>query len=257
MKMNDLVKYSLACIAFSLCTVGCVSTSSIPGSTTLATIVGGDSDTGTGMNNVNAGPFQGFPDIGFLLPNSPDFDGDEIAKLFYYADKTENLAGGAVEHGQEHYNLLVEKIGITVARMTLENKEDLLNELDNLSNREFNEEEKRLVEQALKELEISKKLASKALFAAGQLIYTSTQVPNEVENNPIKYGLKAPKYLKDTPGMLKDLKGIQENTSDYIELNGAVSKKLAEMANVEVPEPTSEEVETAGEGILGSEITIS
>ncbi len=141
--------------------------------------------------------------------------------------------------------------------MTLENREQLLNELDELSSREFSEEEKNLIEEALKQLAVSRELAGKTLFAAGQMIFTSTKLPKEVESNPLKYGLNAPKYLKDTPGMLKDLKGIQENVGDYIKVNNAVSKKLAEMANIEVPEAESEAVEEAGEGILGSEIEIS
>lgn len=259
--MRVAKRTTVAMISILMITLGgCQST---PGLSSMTSMMGGfggegsqSTSTSSGSSDIPLGPFEGFPDIGFLISDAPDFS-DDIEKMFYYADKTDILSTGAVEHGDRHYQLLIEQLAITVARMTLENQQQLLQEFDALAGRAFSLEEKRIIEEALKEMAISRELATKTLFATGQLIYTTSQIPEEVESNPIRYGGNAPSYLQKTPGMLTNLKNLQQNLSSYISLNGAISEKIAEIAGVEVPTPETEEVEEVAGGILGSEVEIT
>ncbi len=184
------------------------------------------------------------PTLAFKVAGAPT---DKVEMIFFYGNATKTLITAANQKTDEVIKNLGEQLKVKVASLTAQEQAKAFEEV---SAGTLNEQQKTAVGNAWRDLLASNLLAVNAAATAQSLVTVAPGVPDHVQANKLKYGLKAPGYVKDTPGLVKDLQGIVTETPKFLQNNSQMSAGVAKLGKAAgIQQPTAEQNKKGAEEV--------
>lgn len=187
------------------------------------------------------------PKLGFKIDGAP---ADNVAMIFFYGNATKTLITAANEKSQEVVKNLGEQLKVKVVNLSAQEQAKAFEEVAASS---LTEPQKVAVAKGWRDLLASNLLAAHAAATAQALVASAQGVPEVVQANKLKYGLKGAGYVKEAPGLVKDLQGIVTETPKFLQGNAAMTAAVAKLGNAAgIQQPTAEQSKKGAEEVASA-----
>ncbi len=196
------------------------------------------------------------PKLAFQVGGAPT---DRVEMIFFYGSATKTLITAANQKTDEVIKNLGEQLKVKVANMSAQEQAKALGEV---ASGTLSEQQKTAVGNAWRDLLASNLLAANAAATAQALVAVAPGVPDAVQANKLKYGLKAAGYIKDAPVLVKDMQGIVTETPKFLKNNFDMTAAVAKLGTAAgIQQPTAEQnkkgAEEVASKLLPPSVTLS